>query len=127
MIRTLSLILTILILSCGAPQAIPSNFEYAEEDCLLHEDGSHCPTCKGCSVCRVPTDAEGVEYYEEARVVQTPIDCPEEDIDGDGKITWHYCYLWDHCRRAPQNCVGTKERAKKKRAPIQVLPPNFTF
>ena len=35
------------------------------------------------------------------------------DYDGNGIINWHDSYLYDHCRRCPECCVGDIDNSEK--------------
>jgi len=108
MIRILCL--SILLSCCGGPQIVPTvgeeDFSHPFYPCEVHEDGVICSTCT-CDVCKAPPHPD---YYEEAKIVEAPLGCSGKDIDGDGEITWNDCYLWDKCRRSPQNCVGIEDK-----------------
>ena len=85
--------LLFLLLGCGSacsgPQKVPSRTPVTEvQNC----EGSDCEE----------------DYFKVARIEDALLHCPKKDVDGDGKITWHDCYIWDHCKRAPENCVNIK-------------------
>ena len=118
MLRLLCFI--ILLSSCGGPQIVPTveeEFAHPSFPCesewdhagASNTDGLLCPSCT-CEACKA--NPRHPNYYKKANIVEAPLNCPDEDVDGDGKITWHDCYIWDHCRRTPQNCVGGDQGPK---------------
>ena len=75
--------------ACGGPQVVPTTNPATETQNCQEQD------CEE-------------DFYKVARIEEALLRCPKKDVDGDGKLTWHDCYVWDHCKRTPENCVNIK-------------------